>query len=55
MIKIVCLSTPPVVAFGEGRARTFNNLGEGIFRLVGCSDILVPVGMKARAKTQPNP
>ena len=36
-------------------ARTFNNLGEEIFRLVGCSDVLVPVGIKARAKTQPNP
>ena len=35
--------------------RTFNNLGEGIFRLVVCSDVLVPVGIKARAKTQPNP
>ena len=35
--------------------RTFNNLGERIFRLVGCSDVLVPVGIKVRAKTQPNP
>ena len=24
--------------------RTFNNLGEGSFRLVGCSGVLVPVG-----------
>ena len=36
--------------------RTFNNsLGEGIFRFVGCSDVLVPLGIKVRAKTQPNP
>ena len=35
------------------KQRTFNNLGEGMFRLVGCSDVLVPVGTKARAKTQP--
>ena len=33
--------------------RTFNSLGEGIFRLVGCSDVLVPVGIKVRVKTQP--
>ena len=39
----------------RGLKRTFNNLGEGIFRLVGCSDVLVPVGIKARAKTRPNP
>ena len=35
--------------------RTFHNLGGGIFRLVGCSGVLVPVGIKVRAKTQPNP
>ena len=34
--------------------RTFNNLGEGTFRLVGCSGVLVPVGINVRAKTQPN-
>ena len=39
---------------GEG-GRTFNNLGEGIFRLVGCPGVLVPVGIKVRAETQPNP
>ena len=41
---------------GEGVTvvmRTFTNLGEGIFRLVGCSGVLVPVGIKVRAKTQP--
>ena len=35
--------------------RTFNNLGEGMFRLVGYSGVLDPVGIKVRAKTQPNP
>ena len=35
--------------------RTFNNMGEGIFKLVGCSGVLVPVGSKVRAKTQPKP
>ena len=35
--------------------RTFNNLGEGIFSLVGYSGVLDPVGIKVRAKTQPNP
>ena len=35
--------------------RTFNNLGEEIFSLVGCSGVLVPVGIKVRAKTQPSP
>ena len=37
------------------RMRPFNYLGEGIFTLVGCSGDLVPVGIKVRAKTQPNP
>ena len=37
------------------KLRTFNNLGEGAFRLVGCSGVLVLVEIKVRAKTQPNP
>ena len=35
--------------------RSHYNLGERIFGLVGCSGVLVPVGIKVRAKTQPNP
>ena len=34
--------------------RSHYNLGVRIFRWVGCSGILVPVGIKVRAKTQPN-
>ena len=33
------------------KARSHYNLGGWIFRLVGCSSILVPVGIKVRAKT----
>ena len=36
-------------------ARAFNNLGEGIFRMVGSSGVLVLVEIKVQAKTQPNP
>ena len=35
--------------------RSHYTLGERIIRLVCCSRILVPVGIKVRAKTQPNP
>ena len=35
--------------------RSQYNTGESIFRLVGCSGILVPAGMKIRAETLPNP
>ena len=35
--------------------RSHHNLAGRIFRLVGSSGILVPVGVKVRAKTQPNP
>ena len=37
-----------------GAPRSHYNLGERISRLVGCSDVLVPVGIKVRAKTQPD-
>ena len=35
--------------------RSHSNLGEWIFRLVGCSGVLVPVGIRVRVKTQPHP
>ena len=35
--------------------RSLYNLGARIFRSVGCIGILVPVGIKERVKTQPNP
>ena len=35
--------------------RSHYNLEERMFRLIGCSGFLVPVGIKVRAKTQPNP
>ena len=35
--------------------RPHYDLGEGIFMLVGCSDILVPGGINVWVKTQANP